>query len=126
MSEEALYGCCDCAKGSCVACPYSNACPRCEVKQGARCRRPSGHGGPLIQPHSDRVLLADIDAIADHPDMVRQAIEEALGEPSAREAWLTNLHELRAHLTRKRGRVRVGDVDALIQLAESVTPAVPV
>lgn len=33
-------------------------CPKCHAGIGARCRRPSGHTGPLIEPHVEREQLA--------------------------------------------------------------------
>lgn len=35
------------------------ACPDCRVPVGTRCRRPSGHSGPLIDLHASRDILAD-------------------------------------------------------------------
>jgi hypothetical protein len=35
------------------------ACPDCKAPIGARCRRPSGHSGPLIELHAARDILAD-------------------------------------------------------------------
>lgn len=35
------------------------ACPDCGAPVGARCRRPSGHAGPLIDLHASRDILAD-------------------------------------------------------------------
>lgn len=37
------------------------ACPDCRAPVGARCRRPSGHAGPLIDLHAGRDILADRD-----------------------------------------------------------------
>lgn len=34
-------------------------CPDCHAAIGVRCRRPSGHAGPLIDLHTARDLLAD-------------------------------------------------------------------
>ena len=34
------------------------ACPQCQANQGAYCRRPSGHSGPLVEPHQERRAAA--------------------------------------------------------------------
>lgn len=34
-------------------------CPDCRAPIGARCKRPSGHSGPLIALHASRDILAD-------------------------------------------------------------------
>lgn len=34
-------------------------CPDCRAPVGVRCRRPSGHSGPMVALHAARDLLAD-------------------------------------------------------------------
>lgn len=42
------------------------ACPDCRAPVGARCRRPSGYSGPLIELHAARDLLADREGAYGH------------------------------------------------------------
>lgn len=43
-------------------------CPDCHAPVGVRCRRPSGHSGPLVELHAARDLLADhVGAYGDCP-----------------------------------------------------------
>lgn len=38
-------------------------CPVCNARAGAYCRRPSGHSGPFVAPHSDRTKAARLEAL---------------------------------------------------------------
>lgn len=38
--------------------PLNVPCPMCHAKAGSRCKRPSGHSGPLVQTHAGRIKAA--------------------------------------------------------------------
>ena len=57
------YAACVCSPDTpCVACPLAHPCS-CGAAPGRPCTRPSGHRGPLIALHTERVLHSDVDAI---------------------------------------------------------------
>lgn len=83
----------------CVVCVRSIAC-NCGAADGRACRRPSGHQGPMVKTHADRVRAADAIALARFPAAVRRSIDDDAGNPDALKAWSSNLRKLRTYLER--------------------------
>lgn len=54
-------------------------CPDCGAPIGVRCRRPSGHSGPMVKLHAARDLLADRIGAYGHCPLGRCGAAQAAG-----------------------------------------------
>jgi len=61
---------------ACLVCPLRWPCS-CGAREGQRCRRPSGHSGPMVATHEHRLRLSDREALARHRDYLIAAFGAA-------------------------------------------------
>jgi len=100
----------------CVACPLAHRCS-CGAGIGQPCTRPSGHRGPLIGPHVERLLHSDVDAIVRDAASVESRLLADRDNPDHRREWARALHSLQRHPHIWQGRVDAALIDRLVALA---------
>jgi len=54
---------------TCLVCPLRWPCS-CGAGVGQRCRRPSGHSGPMVATHEYRLRLSDREALQRYRDYI--------------------------------------------------------
>jgi len=116
VARERRYAACRCPPdAACAACPLAHPCS-CGAAPGRPCTRPSGHRGPLIAPHVERVLHSDVDALVRDRTGVEARLLADRHDRDAMKAWARALRSLQRHPHIWHGRIDATLIDRYLAL----------
>lgn len=125
MSDPRPYKGCLCTPDNpCKSCPLAHPC-YCGATEGQRCGRPSGHKGPFVMTHEDRLLRSDVAAIERDPAEVEaRLLAHREDGPDAIAAWVRALNGLARNIELWQGRIDPAVIERYIALARTGEPPV--